>query len=187
LSDFRAVFVCTGNRFRSPLAAALFRREAEQLGVSVDVQSFGLLEPDGSPALGEALELGNGFGVELASHRSRALRSGALQDVDLVVGFERMHVAAAVVDAGARREVTYTLPELVSLLAEVRQRPSEPGAAGARELVLAASSQRAEAESFTDVPELADPFGQPYRRQEELAVRVADLTQALARRLFSPS
>lgn len=187
MSDFRAAFVCTGNRFRSPLAAALFRREAEQLGVSVDVQSFGLLELDGSPVLGEALELGDGFGVDLASHRSRALRSGALEDADLVVGFERMHVAAAVVDAGARREVTYTLPELVSLLAGVRQRPSEPAAAGARALVLAASSQRAEAESFTDVPELADPLGQPYRRQEELAVRVADLTQALARRLFSPS
>jgi protein-tyrosine phosphatase len=187
LSDFRAAFVCTGNRFRSPLAAALFRREAEQLGVSVEVQSFGLLELDGSPVLGEALELGDGFGVELASHRSRALRSGALEDADLVVGFERMHVAAAVVDAGARREVTYTLPELVSLLAQVRQRPSEPAAAGARALVLAASSQRAQAASFTDVPELGDPLGQPYRRQEELAVRVADLTQALARRLFSPS
>ena len=187
MSDFRAVFVCTGNRFRSPLAAALFRREAEQLGASVDVQSYGLLELDGSPVLGEALELGDGFGVELASHRSRALQSGALEDADLVVGFERVHVAAAVVDAGARREVTYTLPELVSLLAEVRQRPSEPAAAGARELVLAASSRRAEAESFTDVPELADPLGQPYLRQEELAVRVADLTQALARRLFSPS
>lgn len=187
MSDFRAAFVCTGNRFRSPLAAALFRREAEQLGVSVDVQSYGLVELDGSPVLGEALELGDGFGVELASHRSRALRSGALVDADLVVGFERVHVAAAVVDAGAQREVTYTLPELVSLLAEVRQRPSGPAAAGARALVLAASSQRAEAESFTDVPELADPFGQPYRRQEELAVRVADLTQALARRLFSPS
>jgi protein-tyrosine-phosphatase len=187
LSDFRAAFVCTGNRFRSPLAAALFRREAEQLGVSVDVQSFGLLELAGSPALGEALELGNGFGVELTSHRSRALRRGALEDSDLVVGFERVHVAAAVVDAGARREVTYTLPELVSLLARVRQSPSEPAATGARELVLAASSQRADTEAFTDVPELADPAGQPYRRQEELAVRVADLTQALARRLFSPS
>jgi protein-tyrosine phosphatase len=187
LSDFRVAFVCTGNRFRSPLAAAVFRREAEQLGVSVDVESFGLLELDGSPVLGEALELGNGFGVDLASHRSRALQRDALEDADLVVGFERVHVAAAVVDAGARREVTYTLPELVSLLAQVPQRASEPAAAGARELVLAASSQQADAESLPDVPELADPLGQPYRRQQELAVRLADLTQTLARRLFSPS
>jgi hypothetical protein len=83
--------------------------------------------------------------------------------------------------------VTYTLPELVSLLAQVPQRASEPAAAGARELVLAASSQQADAESLPDVPELADPLGQPYRRQQELAVRLADLTQTLARRLFSPS
>jgi protein-tyrosine phosphatase len=187
LSDFRVAFVCTGNRFRSPLAAGIFRREAEQLGVSVDVQSFGLLELGESPVLGEALELGDGFGVDLTSHRSRALQRGALEDADLVVGFERVHVAAAVVDAGARREVTYTLPELVSLLAQVRQSRSEPAVAGASELVLAAASQRRDAESRKGVPELADPLGQPYRRQQELAVRLADLTQTLARRLFSPS
>lgn len=184
MSDFRAAFVCTGNRFRSPLASALFRRETERLGVAVDVQSFGLLDLDGSPVLGEALELGNGLGVELASHRSLALHPGALEDVDLVVGFERVHIAAAVVDAGARREVTYTLPELVVLLAEVRQEPSS-SPAGARELIHAASAERTGAEAFLAVPELADPLGQSYRRQQQLALRVADLTRALARQLFA--
>jgi len=172
VSTFRAVFVCTGNRFRSPLAAAVFRNETERLGADVDVESYGLLELDGTGALHEALELGNAFGVDLASHRSRALQPGVLTTADLVVGFERIHVAAAVVDAGARREVAFTLPDLVQLLA--------PAPADARERIRAAAARRNEA----DVPELEDPLGRPYRRQEEIATRAADLTTTLARRLF---
>lgn len=172
MSTFRAVFVCTGNRFRSPLAAAVFRNETERLGADVDVESYGLLELDGTGALHEALELGNAFGVDLASHRSRALQPGVLTTADLVVGFERIHVAAAVVDAGARRDVAFTLPQVVQLLA--------PAPADARERIRAAAARRNEA----DVPELEDPLGRPYRRQEEIATRAADLTTALARRLF---
>jgi protein-tyrosine phosphatase len=172
VTAFRAVFVCTGNRFRSPLAAAIFSAESERLGADVDVESYGLLELDGTGPLREALELGTEFGVDLASHRSRALRPAVLAGADLVVGFERIHVAAAVVDAGARREAAFTLPELVQLLPPA---PSDP-----HERVHAAAARR----GGLDVPELEDPLGRPYRRQEEIARRVADLTTTLARRLF---
>ena len=172
MNAFRAVFVCTGNRFRSPLAAAIFRNEAERLGAHVEVESYGLLELDGTGALHEALELGTAFGVDLASHRSRALQSGVLTAADLVVGFERIHVATAVVDAGARRDVAFTLPELVQLLS--------PGAGDARERIRGAAARRKE----FDVPELEDPLGRPYRRQEEIAARAAELATALARGLF---
>jgi protein-tyrosine phosphatase len=172
VTPFRAVFVCTGNRFRSPLAAAIFRSETEQLGADVEVESYGLLELDGTGALDEALELGTAFGVDLATHRSRALQPAVLTSADLVVGFERIHVATAVVDAGARRDVTFTLPELLQLI--------RAGAGNARELIAAAASRR---KSF-DVPELEDPLGRPYRRQEEIAARVVNLTTALAGRLF---
>lgn len=172
MSTFRAVFVCTGNRFRSPLAAAVFRNQAERLGADVEVESYGLLELDGTGALREALELGTAFGVDLASHRSRALQSGVLTSADLVVGFERIHVATAVVDAGAPRDVAFTLPEIVQLL------PS--GADDARERIRAAATRR---KTF-DVPEVEDPLGQPYRRQEKIAARTAELAATLARRLF---
>ena len=173
MSSFRAVFVCTGNRFRSPLAAGIFRNETARLAADVEVESYGLLELDGTGALHEALELGTGFGVDLASHRSRALRPGVLTTADLVVGFERVHVATAVVDAGARRDVAFTLPELVQLL------PADTG--DAREQIHAAATRR---KGF-EVPELEDPLGRPYRRQEEIAARVAELTTTLARQLFA--
>jgi protein-tyrosine-phosphatase len=46
---FRVAFVCTGNRFRSPLAAALFRSAAE--GLPVEVASAGTLDLGGVGAL----------------------------------------------------------------------------------------------------------------------------------------
>ena len=38
----RVAFVCTGNRFRSPLAAALLESEAE--GLPVEIASLGTLD-----------------------------------------------------------------------------------------------------------------------------------------------
>jgi protein-tyrosine phosphatase len=177
LSAFHAVFVCTGNRFRSPLAAAVFRSESERLGAAVEVESYGVLELDGAGPLPEALELGSDLGVDLASHRSRALRPEALGSADVVVGFERMHVVTAVMDAGAPRNVAFTLPQLVQLLGAV---PS--GAPDARARIAAAAERRG---GFGDIAELEDPLGRPRRRQEEIAALVAQLTTILARRLFA--
>jgi protein-tyrosine-phosphatase len=168
--SLRVAFVCTGNRFRSPLAAAVFRHDAE---------SFGTLDLDGAPALPEAVALGAELGVDLSRHRSRPIRAGVLEPFDLVVGFERFHLATAVVDGGATREVTYTLPELVALLERLDTPESDPRAKIAR----AAAARRA-GTTFSGVPELADPLGRSPHEQRELAGRVADLTHRLAHGLF---
>ncbi len=49
------------------------------------------------------------------THRAVALGRGEFGGADLVLGFEQYHVAAAVVDGGAARSRTFTLPELVEL------------------------------------------------------------------------
>src|SRR5436190_16149246 len=122
---FEVAFVCTGNRFRSPLAAAAF---ASQVAVPVTTVSAGLLGLGPVPALPEAVELARSFGLDLASHRARDLSVVDLEPFDLVLGFERSHVQAAVVDASALIERTFTLPELVLLLEEIPERatPAAP-------------------------------------------------------------
>lgn len=120
---FAVVFVCTGNRARSPIAEALLRERAR--GAPVDVGSRGTSDVLDSPALPDALTAAAGLGVDLSGHRSRPLATGELAGVDLVVGFEPFHVAAAVVDGGARREVAFTLPELAELLGRLDPDRSE--------------------------------------------------------------
>ena len=119
----RVAFVCTGNRFRSPLAAALFESEAE--GLPVEIASLGTLELGEEPALPEAVALAEGLGLDLSAHRARSVAELELGAYDLVLGFERKHVVASVVDAKAKIERTFTLPELLGAAAR------DPGAASA--------------------------------------------------------
>ena len=73
---FSLVFVCSGNRFRSPLAAAVVRQVTPALPVGLT--SVGTLNLDGVPPLAEACTVGAGWEVDLSGHRSRALTPAAL-------------------------------------------------------------------------------------------------------------
>src|SRR5436305_2880324 len=153
---FEVAFVCTGNRFRSPLAAAAF---ASQVAVPVTTVSAGLLGLGPVPALPEAVELARSFGLDLASHRARDLSVVDLEPFDLVLGFERSHVQAAVVDASALIERTFTLPELVLLLEEIPAAAKTDPIGQARARVAEAHEARAPSFRTSDMPELLDPLG----------------------------
>jgi protein-tyrosine phosphatase len=185
LSDdvFRVVFVCTGNRFRSPLAAALLTRAAE--GVPIEISSAGTLELGGARALPEAQDAAVRFGVDLTEHRSRSVTETPLDDADLVIGFERIHVATAVVDGGAPRDRTFTLPELAELLAGIEPSPSSTPVARARDAVRRAAAARpSDDPRLLSIAELPDPLGRSDDEQREVANRLRELTLQVDRSLF---
>jgi protein-tyrosine phosphatase len=173
-TELEIVFVCTGNRFRSPLAAALLAKASGD--PNVRVSSAGTLDLGAVSALPEAIEHGRRLGVDLTSHRARSVRDVDLRSADLVVGFERIHVATAVVDAGAQRDRSFTLPELVDLL--------DTRAASAREGIARANARR-QNESGTSLPlEIADPLGKGRGAFREAAGEIDDLVAKLAAGLF---
>jgi len=160
------VFVCTGNRFRSALAEAVFREKA---GGKATVESFGTLDLGAAPALEQAIVEAERLGYNLRDHVSRPLLGVDLSTSDLVVGFERSHVAAAVIEAGAARERSFTLPELMSLLAPAPEpRRAVAQAAAARPL------------SGPLIPEVEDPYGKPPGLQRRIAEDVCSLAGRLA-------
>lgn len=182
MSDrFSLLFLCTGNRFRSPLAAAFVRRLT--IGLPVTVVSAGTLPVGDAPALPEALELGAWCGVDLSPHRARQLAPEHLLEVDLLVGFEQIHVRDAVIDGGADRRLAFTLGELVRLLGELgAPEPGRPPIAMAKERVRLAHELRdGSISSSGDVP---DPFGGPKKGYRSTAVRVQRLSIALVESLF---
>jgi protein-tyrosine-phosphatase len=166
---FEVVFVCTGNQFRSPLGAAVFERETR--GRSVRVSSCGTSAIEGGAAFAEAVELIGELRVDLSQHRSRGLQS--LAGADLVIGFERQHVARAVVEADAPWERTFTLPQAVELL-EASAREGSP-----RERVNAVQPG-----SVVEAPEVEDPIGLRTSRQRQIVAEIERLTTRLARALF---
>lgn len=179
--EYAVAFVCTGNRFRSPLAAAAFASGVE---VPVRTTSAGLLGMGPVPALPEAIELAASFGLDLTPHRARDLLAVDLEAFDLVLGFERSHVQAAVVDAFARIERTFTLPELVLLLEKIPAAAKTDPIGRARARVAEAHEARAPSFRTSDMPEVLDPLGRSRPEQRAIAEEVCRLTGRLARLLF---
>jgi protein-tyrosine-phosphatase len=174
-------FVCTGNRARSPLAEAFFRRRAATLPVAVS--SFGTLKAGGQPALPEAVSIARAHGIDLTEHRAQPLRPGALRTADLVVGFEPIHIVAAVEEGGADESRAFLLLELPELLAVIRP----PGGLSAIEQAsYTIEEMRGRASrGARNAASLADPYGAPPQAFAEIARVIDAVTGLLWAALFS--
>lgn len=179
--SFEIVVICSGNRFRSPLVAA-YLREATR-GLPVVVGSAGTLDLGGLPALEGAAAAARELGLALDDHVSRFVGNVKLDGADLVLGFERMHVTTAVVDGGAQRERTFTLPELVALL-EQWEPPQATGALQRARLAVAQADRARGRDSMLRVPEIADPIGTSAKAQRRTALELRDLAGRLVTELF---
>ena len=182
MNRFRLVVLCTGNRFRSPLAEVLLRDLTD--GLPVDVTSGGTLRLSPTPAMPEAIEAATAMQLDLSPHLCRHMSEAGLADADLVVGFERMHVATAVVDGGAAAERTFTMPELVGLLREVEPRETDPVARAREAVALANQARSGRPPQSLDANELEDPYGRSAKVYRETADRIEALAEELAARLF---
>ena len=176
---FDIVFICTGNRFRSVIGEGLMKRLTE--GMPVRTTSAGTLDLGPVEALPEALELAPSLDLDLTEHRARCVRNVDLTDADLVLGFEYQHLAAAVTEGGARRERTFTVPELAMLLEEggTTTDGGDP-VAEARRAVQRADDARPGGHR----PEIPDPLGGSPEVFHGTALEVRALTERLAELLF---
>ncbi len=177
--DFELVLICTGNRVRSPVAEGFLRALLADLPVRVS--SVGTLDLGAVPPLPEAIETAAALGLDISMHRARCVRAHDLSDADLVVGFERHHVAAAVVEARAPRERTFTILELAALLEQI------DGPAGADPVERArVAVVRAHAARSTDstLEELADPLGGSAGVYRDTISQVRTLCERVAAGLF---
>jgi protein-tyrosine phosphatase len=179
---FTVLFACTGNRCRSPYAHAYFARLVEDL--PVEVISAGTLDAPGERVPSELVDIARSAGMNLADHRSQYLAPERFAEVDLFIGFERAHVAAAVVDAGIPSDKAFTLPELVRLLRSVDAPLPDDPIERARAAVAAAADKREEGPDFVPGEEVADPFRRSVELYERAAREITELCDALHIALF---
>jgi protein-tyrosine phosphatase len=178
---FHIVFVCSGNQCRSPAAEAFLR--ARTIGLPVEVTSAGTMDIADRAGPPEMVAAVGSLGATMAEHRSRGFGSVDLARADLVIGFERHHVATAVVDGGAEPARTFLLRELVRLLREVpaTERDDEDRA---RRAVAAAHALRKAGPAFVQGEELDDPIGRGRKVYEASARDIDALCTELAESLF---
>lgn len=84
------LFVCTANRYRSPIAEACFKAELIKRGQAQtwDVSSAGTWTKDGLPAMPDAIRNAEMLGLDIQAHRSRAISADLLKEIDLILVME---------------------------------------------------------------------------------------------------
>ncbi len=179
---FRILFVCTGNICRSPTAEALFRVLARDL--PLEVSSAGIFGVQGNTSPVGVVRAGQRLGADLSMHRARSLADVDLAEPDLIIGFEREHVATAVVEGGAPPERAFTLPEIVRLLDGV-ELPAGDAIERARHAVALAARRRKEEARSVPSEEVRDPFWVGPQQQLEIAQEIKELCERLLAQLFA--
>jgi protein-tyrosine phosphatase len=181
--SFEIVVVCTGNRARSPLVEAFIRQLT--VNMPVRVESAGTQDVGAVPAMSKAVSAAGRWGIDLSPHQARNVRGIDLSDVDLVLGFELSHISTAVVECGALRERTFTLPELVALLELVERSELPDLVQRARARVFSAHEARGR-QNAGQIPEIADPLDANQRQFGATTALLRDLSYRLVVALFSP-
>ena len=170
--------VCSANQCRSPMGAALLRREVHHRNPEVVVASAGVLAHDGSPATAGTVQAARDFGIDLHGHRSQAATRDVIAGSDLVLGMERMHVREAVVLDPRAFARSFTLKEIVRRGEEHGHR--QLGETQAEWLAAVHQGRRPNAMLGTSTDDdVADPTSDWSTDHEAMAAEVDDLVLRL--------
>jgi protein-tyrosine phosphatase len=105
------LFVCTGNMYRSPIAAEIFRNLLQQNGQHTrwQVGSAGTWTTEGRLAPNDAIEIARSFGINLGTHQTRMVNKKMLEEVDLIIVMEEGHKEALQVEFPFAQNKTHLL------------------------------------------------------------------------------
>lgn len=107
------LFVCTGNQFRSPVAAAYLRRLLDEGGFEGwQVASAGTWAITEQPACPEAIRDARALGLDIGDHRTRMVDAKVLGEADLILVMERGQKEALLTEFEECRPRVYLLADL---------------------------------------------------------------------------
>jgi protein-tyrosine phosphatase len=110
------LFVCTANRFRSPIASALFVQSLLKNGYSKDyyVESAGTWAESGAGVVPSAKWINEHLGLDLQTHRARPVTREILGRQDLILVMESSHWEALRVEFPEIKQRIHLLPNVVN-------------------------------------------------------------------------
>ena len=113
------LFVCTANRFRSPIAAALFARRAQLEYPDEDwrVESAGTWAEPGLTVIPSAKWVADHLGLDLEAHKAIRIERELLAGYDLVLVMENNHQEALRVEFPELKDRVFLLAKVAAGLA----------------------------------------------------------------------
>lgn len=107
------LFVCTGNTCRSPLAEALFRGLTKGRD-DIKVASAGTGAYSGQQASKHSVTLARERGVDLSTHRSKAVTIDLIETSTHIFALSRGHLASILDDFPEAEDKVYLVTEFVA-------------------------------------------------------------------------
>ena len=109
------LFVCTANRFRSPLAAAFLTKALHDLGLTKDwrIGSAGTWATPGLLALPRVVSIAPRFGIDLSAHSSTRVSRRVLSAYDLILVMQAGHREAILTEFPDLKDRLYLLSDVV--------------------------------------------------------------------------
>lgn len=174
----RILVLCTANRCRSVMAAALLGRRLRTAGVDATAHSGGV-SVSGLPPPPEVVTVMADYELDVSEHRSHQVTATDLRAAQLIVGMAREHVRHAAVTAPGSWARSFTLKEIVRRATESRARiPSEPLASWLA--VIGDGRDRRAMLSGSAEDDVADPIGGPPRAYAAVGADIDHLVSQLA-------
>ncbi len=130
------LFVCTGNMYRSPIAAEtcrilLLRDDQSNYW---NISSAGTWTTEGRPAPDDAIEIARSFGVNLGAHQTRMVNKKMLEEADLIIVMEEGHKEALQVEFPFAQDKTYLFSQI--FLGSIYDIPDPAGARDETKVIL---------------------------------------------------
>ena len=171
------LFVCTGNRCRSPIAEVLTWKVLRERRIRGTTDSAGTLD-GGAPLPAETVRVLSKFGIDGTGRVSRRVTPDMAAHSALIVGMERAHVRAVALLDHSVWHRTFTLKEVVRRAFASGPRPfDEPLSAWAERL--GAGREPSDMLGASGEDDIDDPMGAPFTEHE----RTASVIDALVVRL----
>jgi len=112
----KVLFVCTANRYRSPIAAACFGKELaiRKPEGDWDVSSAGTWAEEGMPAAGGAILFAQGLGMNIMGHRSSMIDARLAGEANVIIVMEQGHKEALRSEFPSEAGKVYLLSEVAT-------------------------------------------------------------------------
>jgi len=114
LSKPAVLFICTANRFRSPIAEAIFRKllRDQRIEENWTVGSAGSWTENGLPPIPSAAWMLENLGLDLSQHHSRQVSREIMAQYDLILVMEKGQKEALQIEYPETNKKLFMLTEL---------------------------------------------------------------------------
>jgi protein-tyrosine phosphatase len=131
------LFICTGNQYRSPIAAEAFRGQLirDKRAAQWQVSSAGTWTSSGCRMPRAAVELAGAFGMNIDGHVTRMLDAKMLEDADFVFVMEQGHKESIQVEFPFAKKKLHLLSQVVDKLSYDIPDPAGSTYGEAREII----------------------------------------------------